>query len=111
MRRRTQRVRREKPNYYDALEYDKRVRKVMYSQFFSAFNAIIKEYLQTKQRHSECEDDDNNKKEGKRKKKAKKEEEEDDDLVNNLPPEKQKQCALILDELNRKLQGVTWKPT
>lgn len=27
-RRRTQRVRREKPNYYDALEYDKQVRKV-----------------------------------------------------------------------------------
>lgn len=28
MRRRTQRVRREKPNYYDALEYDKQLKKV-----------------------------------------------------------------------------------
>ncbi|XP_044764876.1 UPF0547 protein C16orf87 homolog [Coccinella septempunctata] len=91
MRRRTQRVRREKPNYYDALEYDKRARKT--------------------KRHSECEDEDVNKKEGKRKKKVKKEEEEDDDLINNLPPEKQKQCAIILEELNRKLQMVTWKPT
>lgn len=28
--RRTQRVRREKPNYYDSLEYDKQVKKVFY---------------------------------------------------------------------------------
>lgn len=31
IRRRTQRVRREKPNYYDALEYDKQLKKVMLS--------------------------------------------------------------------------------
>ncbi|KAL3289986.1 hypothetical protein HHI36_023366 [Cryptolaemus montrouzieri] len=92
MRRRTQRVRREKPNYYDALEYDKRIRK-------------------TKQRNSECDDDDNCKKEGKRKKKVKKEEDEEDDIINSLPPEKQKQCAIILEELNRKIQMVTWKPS
>lgn len=29
IRRRTQRVRREKPNYYDALEFDKQVKKVI----------------------------------------------------------------------------------
>lgn len=29
IRRRTQRVRREKPNYYDALEYDKQLKKVI----------------------------------------------------------------------------------
>ncbi|XP_019865908.1 UPF0547 protein C16orf87 homolog isoform X2 [Aethina tumida] len=92
-RRRTQRVRREKPNYYDALEFDKQVRK-------------------TKRRHSECDLDDEIQKGGKNKRrKVKKEEEDDDEAINNLSPEKQYQCALILEELNRKLQIVTWKPT
>ncbi|KAG5897407.1 hypothetical protein JTB14_013497 [Gonioctena quinquepunctata] len=47
-RRRTSRVRREKPNYYDALEYDKHIKKM-------------------KKRISECddEDDDNKKDNGK----------------------------------------------
>ncbi|CAH0562103.1 unnamed protein product [Brassicogethes aeneus] len=92
-RRRTQRVRREKPNYYDALEFDKQVRK-------------------SKTRHSECEIDEDLKKDGKAKRrKIKKEEEEDDEVITSLSAEKQYQCSLILDELNRKLQVVTWKPT
>lgn len=97
LRRRTQRVRREKPDYYDALEYDKQVKK-------------------TRTRNSECDDEDyicsrrdSNSKS--RKKKVKKEEDDDDDLVNSLSTEKQLQCSLILAELNRKMQLVTWKPT
>lgn len=92
IRRRTQRVRREKPDYYDSLEYDKQhVRRV-------------------RTRHSEC-DEDETKTKGKRKK-IKKEEEEEDDLTiySNMTQEKQEHCAIILAELNRKLQVVTWKP-
>lgn len=93
IRRRTQRVKREKPNYYDALEYDKQTRRA-------------------RLRNSECDDDDYVKKDGKaKKKKVKKEEDEDEDVVMNLSPEKQAQYALILGELNRKLQLVTWRPT
>lgn len=97
LRRRTQRVRREKPDYYDALEYDKQVKK-------------------TRARNSECDDEDYicSKRDGSskpRKKKVKKEEDDDDDLVNSLSAEKQLQCSLILAELNRKMQLVTWKPT
>lgn len=36
IRRRTQRVRREKPNYYDALEYDKHIKRVSKNIFFIA---------------------------------------------------------------------------
>ncbi|GJQ67733.1 hypothetical protein Trydic_g21063 [Trypoxylus dichotomus] len=94
-RRRTQRVRREKPDYYDSLEYDKQVKK-------------------TRSRNSECDNDDDTSKKDMNKpkrKKVKKEEEEEDDVVVNLSPEKQQQCSLILEELNRKMQLVTWKPT
>lgn len=94
IRRRTQRVKREKPNYYDSLEYEKQTRRA-------------------RLRNSECDDDDYMKKDGikPKKKKVKKEEEEEEDMFSNLSAEKQAQYALILGELNRKLQLVTWKPT
>ncbi|XP_017776260.1 PREDICTED: UPF0547 protein C16orf87 homolog [Nicrophorus vespilloides] len=94
-RRRTGRVRRE-IDYYDGLDYDK------------------KQDQMKKSRTSECDDDDNmSRKElnKAKRKKVKKEEEDDDELVMNLSPEKQLQCSLILEELNRKMQVVTWKPT
>ncbi|XP_022907742.1 UPF0547 protein C16orf87 homolog isoform X2 [Onthophagus taurus] len=94
-RRRTQRVRREKPDYYDILEYDKQIKK-------------------TKARNSECEnDEDGSKRDASkpRRKKVKKEEEEEDDVMLGLSIEKQNQCAVILEELNRKMQLVMWKPT
>lgn len=94
IRRRTQRVKREKPNYYDSLEYDKQTRRA-------------------RLRNSECDEEDYIKKDGikPKKKKVKKEEEEEEDMFSNLSPEKQAQYTLILGELNRKLQLVTWKPT
>lgn len=94
IRRRTQRVKREKPNYYDALEYDKQSRRV-------------------RLRNSECDDDDYGKKDGikSKRKKVKKEEDEEEDMAVNLTPEKQAQYALVLAEINRKLQLVTWKPS
>nr|XP_023011767.1 UPF0547 protein C16orf87 homolog [Leptinotarsa decemlineata] len=94
-RRRTARVRREKPNYYDALEYDKHIKKI-------------------KKRISECdnEDDDDLKKENckNKKKKVKKEEDEDDEVLSKVTPDMQQHCQMILDHLNLKLKMVTWKP-
>lgn len=40
-RRRTARVRREKPNYYDALEYDKHIKKVISLTLFFIRNKYI----------------------------------------------------------------------
>ncbi|XP_072402548.1 uncharacterized protein [Diabrotica undecimpunctata] len=95
-RRRTARVRREKPNYYDALEYEKHIKKM-------------------KQRLSECDNDeeeDNRKDNCKsKKKKMKKEDEEEDEILTKITPELQKHCQFILEQLNFKLQMVTWKPT
>ncbi|XP_022907741.1 UPF0547 protein C16orf87 homolog isoform X1 [Onthophagus taurus] len=99
-RRRTQRVRREKPDYYDILEYDKQIKK--------------RGLFKTKARNSECEnDEDGSKRDASkpRRKKVKKEEEEEDDVMLGLSIEKQNQCAVILEELNRKMQLVMWKPT
>jgi len=92
IRRRTQRVRREKPNYYDALEYDKQIKRA-------------------KLRNSECDDDDKKDPTKSKRRRVKKEDEEDDDSTTPLTPEKQLQCSIILAEINRKLQLVTWKPT
>nr|CAH7743361.1 unnamed protein product [Callosobruchus chinensis] len=101
-RRRTARVRREKPNYYDALEYDKHIKKV---------RAL-------KKRVSECEvDDEEDEKRGagkSKKKKAKKrteEEEEEEDVMSRYTAEMQVHCQMVLDQLNAKMQLVTWKPT
>lgn len=93
--RRPQRLKRGKPNYYDSLEYDRQTRR-------------------SRLRSSEGDDEDYTVKKETvkvKKKKVKKEEEEDEDMFSNLPPEKQAQCAMILEELNRKLQLVTWRPT
>lgn len=69
--------------------------------------------MQIKTRNSECENDEDSKKDPNKikKKKVKKEEDEDDDMITNLSSEKQAQCSIILEELNRKMQLVTWKPT
>ncbi|XP_076262119.1 uncharacterized protein LOC143197473 isoform X2 [Rhynchophorus ferrugineus] len=96
--RRTARVRREKPNYYDALEYDKHIKKKRLSE-------------------SRNDDDDEDeeiidKKESKlRKKKQKKMEEDDeDDPMIKLTPEMMSHCSMILEHINSKMQLVTWKP-
>ncbi|XP_044729834.1 UPF0547 protein C16orf87 homolog [Chrysoperla carnea] len=93
-RRRTSRVRREKPNYYDSLEFEKQVKKT-----------------RTSSRVSECDDDDAVLIKPKpKKRKVKKEEEEEEEPIQNLSGDKQLQCMIILAELNRKMGVVTWKP-
>lgn len=67
--------------------------------------------FQTKLRTTDYEDDDSKKDSIKAKRKKIKKEEEEDEEVTSLTQEKQNQCAIILAELNRKMQLVTWKPT
>lgn len=71
--------------------------------------------VQIKLRNSECDNDEDysTKKDGtkSKRKKVKKEEEDEDEGVTNLTAEKQMQCSIILQELNRKMQLVTWKPS
>lgn len=67
-----------------------------------------------KKRISECDNDEeecSSKKEpgkSKVKKKVKKEEEEEEEI--NVSPEVQQQCSYILEQINLKMQLVTWKP-
>ncbi|XP_066942525.1 UPF0547 protein C16orf87 homolog isoform X5 [Macrobrachium rosenbergii] len=87
-KRRSERVKREKPNFYDALEYENQMRK-------------------------DDDDDDEPLKEKKKKKKKKnnnnngekkKEEEEiDEDIMAGITPEKEKQYAIVLSDINFKL--------
>ncbi|XP_050314127.1 UPF0547 protein C16orf87 homolog [Anthonomus grandis grandis] len=104
--RRTARVRREKPNYYDALEYDKHIKKL-------------------KKRLSESKNDDDDDEEMvvdkkyhkkdklRKKKKSKKniEEDDEDDPMAKLTPEILGHCSMILESLNSKMKVVMWKPT
>ncbi|PBC26175.1 hypothetical protein APICC_09519 [Apis cerana cerana] len=81
--RRTNRIKREKPNYYDALEYDKQSKK------------SAKGKGKGKSGSNNGIGDDDDEMEG----------------INSLSPEKQLTCSLILQELNNKMRVVAWKPT
>ncbi|KAL1492385.1 hypothetical protein ABEB36_010638 [Hypothenemus hampei] len=98
--RRTARVRREKPNYYDALEYDKHIKK------------LKKRLSESKVEEEDEEEEIIDKKETKLKKKKQKkvEEEDEDDPMVKLTPEMISHCSMILDSLNSKMKIVTWKP-
>ncbi|XP_058463103.1 UPF0547 protein C16orf87 homolog [Malaya genurostris] len=105
-RRRTGRVRREKPNYYDSLQYEKKKKKSKKPTRSSLFKG--KEGKQTQlitaketqvsraNRHAQ--------------RRAKKEEiDGGGDLAAKLPLEKQEIALLILSEINRKIGSVVWK--
>lgn len=69
-----------------------------------------------KKRISECDNDEeeysSKKESGKNKSKkkvSKKDEEEEDEI--SVSPDMQQQCSYILEQLNLKMQLVTWKPT
>ncbi|XP_058789256.1 UPF0547 protein C16orf87-like [Phymastichus coffea] len=103
--RRTNRVKREKPNYYDSLEYEKQTRK----------SAKLRRAAETGS-DSDCRQL-NKKKKRKGKGKGKGggssgNGDDDDEMegVSSLPPEKQLTCSLILQELNNKMSSVAWKP-
>ncbi|BES95640.1 Hypothetical protein NTJ_08449 [Nesidiocoris tenuis] len=86
--RRTQRAKREKPNYYDASEYERKTRK-----------RLDRRALDAPRERGRPPTSALNKKK-KKKKLAKKD--EDDEPPPVLTTEKQRQCSVILAELNRK---------
>ncbi|CAD1479862.1 unnamed protein product, partial [Heterotrigona itama] len=104
--RRTNRIKREKPNYYDALEYDKQSKKsTKIRKATDTANDIDCRQLNKKK-----------KRKGKGKGKSGSNNgigDDDDEMegINGLSPEKQLTCSLILQELNNKMRVVAWKPT
>ncbi|KYQ50816.1 hypothetical protein ALC60_09955 [Trachymyrmex zeteki] len=104
--RRTNRIKREKPNYYDALEYDKQMKKsAKIRRTTDNSNDIDCRQLNKKK-----------KRKGKGKGKSGSNSgmgDDDDEMdgINGLSPEKQLTCSLILQELNNKMRVVAWKPT
>ncbi|XP_055545623.1 UPF0547 protein C16orf87-like [Wyeomyia smithii] len=105
-RRRTGRVRREKPNYYDSLQYEKKKKKTKKSTRSSLFKgkeakpsqliAAKETQVARANRHAQ--------------RRAKKEEiDGGGDLAAKLPIDKQGIAALILSEINRKIGSVVWK--
>ncbi|XP_053698092.1 UPF0547 protein C16orf87-like [Sabethes cyaneus] len=105
-RRRTGRVRREKPNYYDSLQYEKKKKKSKKSTRSSLFKgkeakqsqliAAKETQVARANRHAQ--------------RRAKKEEiDGGGDLAAKLPIDKQEIATLILSEINRKIGSVVWK--
>ncbi|GLH12471.1 hypothetical protein R5R35_001581 [Gryllus longicercus] len=98
-RRRTERVKREKPNYYDSLEYDKQMKKLQ-----------KKRNRSSTEEHTEQADDDRHRLKKKRKRSVKSDREpEEDNIMSNLSPEKGYKCSLILSEINRKMCVTSWR--
>lgn len=98
-RRRTERVKREKPNYYDALEYDKQMKKLQRRRNRSSTED-----------HTEQPDDDRHRLKKKRKRTLKSDKDQDEDhMMSNLSPEKGYKCSLILSEINRKICVTSWR--
>ncbi|XP_066999378.1 UPF0547 protein C16orf87 homolog isoform X2 [Anabrus simplex] len=97
-RRRTERVKREKPNYYDALEYDKQQKKRKRNR-----SSTDEHVEQT------TEDDSHQLKKKNRKRTVKVEREMEEDDVSPLSPEKDYKCSLILSEINRKMCITSWR--
>ncbi|XP_020706740.1 UPF0547 protein C16orf87 homolog [Athalia rosae] len=103
--RRTNRIKREKPNYYDALEYDKQTRK----------SAKIKRATESGTDIDCRQLNKKRKRRGKGKGKSggsvgAGDDDEETEGVSALSPDKQLTCSLILQELNNKMGMVAWKP-
>jgi len=132
-KRRSVRAKRDKPDYYDALDYDsKRAKaikgggttprrgtlgafgsrispsgKVRRQVGYSSFQQQTRATLTWKKE----DDEDLAKKKGKKPNGTKKDEgEENYDYIDEIPPEKVFSCAVSLAEINRKLGVVMWKP-
>ncbi|CAD7092895.1 unnamed protein product [Hermetia illucens] len=100
-RRRTARIRREKPNFYDSQQFDKKKKR----------QRRVKQ-----QQVDEEEDDKGAKKEtaavrARRRQRRKEEEDGGGNLFARMSKEKQDMAAIILEELNRKIGVVQWQPT
>ena len=133
-KRRSVRAKRDKPDYYDALDYEsKRAKaikgggttprrgtlgafgsrispsgKVRRQVGYSSFQQQTRATLTWKKE----DDEEMAKKKGKKPNGSKKDEgEENFDFIDEIPPEKVFSCAVSLAEINRKLGVVMWKPS
>ncbi|KFB42182.1 UPF0547 protein C16orf87 homolog [Anopheles ziemanni] len=104
-RRRTSRVRREKPNYYDSLQYEKKKKKTKKSSKTSLIkgkDAKQAQLITAKETQVARANRHANRR-------AKKEEiDGGGDLAAKLPLDKQEVAAIILSEINRKIGSVVW---
>lgn len=106
-RRRTERVKREKPNYYDALEYDKETRK----QKQRKRSMRTADQSQNKSDEQIGADDDVVHLKRKRKRNFRMEQDSDDrdNCFQIISPENGFKCSVILSEINRKMGVTSWR--
>ncbi|KAK3871017.1 hypothetical protein Pcinc_023813 [Petrolisthes cinctipes] len=113
-KRRSERVKREKPNFYDALEYDNQMRKARKERQKEDPphpSGRVKRERKVKNNSEPDEDDDDEPVKEKKKKKKKKnnnngekkEEEVDEDIMTGISPEKEMQYSIVLSDINFKL--------
>jgi hypothetical protein len=96
---------REKPTRYDSLHYEKKKKRKR-----GATNRQIA-LCEKKEKPSALKKEAETTAARAKRRNAKKEEEDGGgDLVAKLAPEKQQLCQIILNEINRKLNSVVWKP-
>ncbi|XP_012147222.1 uncharacterized protein LOC100882086 isoform X1 [Megachile rotundata] len=96
----------QKPNYYDSLEYDKQSKKsAKIRKATDAASDIDCRQLNKKKKRKGKTKGKNGCNNGMA--------DDDDEVqgINGLSPEKQLTCTLILQELNNKMRVVAWKPT
>ncbi|KAI0227728.1 hypothetical protein LSAT2_021783 [Lamellibrachia satsuma] len=113
--RRTERTRRERPDYFDAMEYEQYFKRERRKRSFSHSSAsddsckkrgrpkgsIIKEKLHNKEVSTETNDS----------RSSGESVVKDEDLFASIPPEKAMQFAIILAEINRKCTSQHFNPT
>lgn len=113
-KRRSERVKREKPNFYDALEYDNQMRKARKERQKeeppNPTGRVKRERKVKNNSEPEEEEDEEPVKEKKKKKKKKnnnngekKEEDLDEDIMTGISPEKERQYSIVLSDINFKL--------
>ena len=129
-KRRSVRAKRDKPDYYDALDYDSKRAKAMKNPGAGTPKRVVGfgsrvspggkvrrnvgySFQQTRATLAWRKEDDEDlaRRKGKKPNGSKKEEVEDTyDYIEEIPPEKVFSCAVGLAEINRKLGIVMWKP-
>ncbi|XP_063239688.1 UPF0547 protein C16orf87 homolog [Bacillus rossius redtenbacheri] len=97
-RRRTERVKRGKPNYYDALEFDKEIKKRVQSRGGT----------DSPQKKDGEDGRGSHLRKRRKKKKAEREEEEKEGPALNTMPDNGIKGAVILAEINRRIGSVSW---
>ncbi|KAK7024216.1 hypothetical protein SK128_023344 [Halocaridina rubra] len=116
-KRRSERVKREKPNFYDALEYENQMRKARKERQKEDPphpTGRVKRERKVKNNSEPDDDEDDEPVKDKKKKKKKKsnnnnvekkkeEEEIDEDIMAGISPEREKQYAIVLSDINFKL--------